>query len=134
MKDYSLNYDDSKKFILSYKIENKKILAKFANGDLLVIPYSEENENKIISKMEEQARNAKVKEPLPFDLILMITQPLCLPFAIRNFINNVDWFYGILLGIIASGAIWYPAKVIALAKLIPNQRFSDTTEVINPYK
>ena len=26
MKDYSLNYDDSKKFILSYKIENGKIV------------------------------------------------------------------------------------------------------------
>ena len=28
MKDYSLNYDDSKKFILSYKIENGKIVEK----------------------------------------------------------------------------------------------------------
>ena len=31
MKDYSLNYDDSKKFILSYKIENGKIVAKLTN-------------------------------------------------------------------------------------------------------
>ena len=53
MKDYSLNYDDSKKFILSYKIENGKIVAKLASGESCTVPYSEENENKIIFRMEE---------------------------------------------------------------------------------
>ena len=33
MKDYSLNYDDSKNFILSYKIENEKIVAKLDAKD-----------------------------------------------------------------------------------------------------
>ncbi len=112
MLDYSLNYDDSKKFILFYKIENGKIVAKLASGELYTVPYSEENENKIISRMEEQARYA---QPYPLeadDKILAISQPLVLPMAIMNFINNPGWFFGIVLAIIAEGAIHYPAKAL----------------------
>ena len=112
MKDYSLNYDDSKKFILSYKIENGKIVAKLASGELYTVPYSEENENKIISRMEEQARYAQLKPLKATDKILAIRQPLVLPIAIINFVNNGGWFYGIILAVIAAGAIGYPAKVI----------------------
>lgn len=92
MKDYSLNYDDSKKFILSYKIENGKIVAKLASGESCTVPYSEENENKIISRMEEQARYAQPKPLKMLDKILTISQPLMLPIAIMNFVNNVDGF------------------------------------------
>ena len=112
MKDYSLNYDDSKKFILSYKIENGKIVAKLASGESYTVPYSEENENKIISRMEEQARFAQPKPLQMLDKILTISQPLMLPIAIMNFVNNGGWFYGMLLAIIAEGAIYYPAKTI----------------------
>lgn len=112
MKDYSLNYDDSKKFILSYKIENGKIVAKLASGELYTVPYSEENENKIISRMEKQARYAEPKPLKTLDKILAISQPLVLPIAIMNFVNNVGWFYGIMLAIIVEGAIYYPAKAI----------------------
>lgn len=112
MKDYSLNFDDSKKFILSYKIENGKIVAKLASGELYTVPYSEENENKIISRMEKQARYAQPKPLQTLDKILTISQPLILPIAIMNFVNNGGWFYGILLAIIAEGAIYYPAKSI----------------------
>jgi len=112
MKDYSLNYDDSKKFILSYKIENGKIVAKLASGELYTVPYSEENENKIISRMEEQARYAQLKPLKATDKILAISQPLILSIAIINFVNNGGWFYGTILAVIAAGAIGYPAKVI----------------------
>ena len=110
MKDYSLNYDDSKKFILSYKIENGKIVAKLASGESCTVPYSEENENKIISRMEEQARYAQPKPLRMLDKILTISQPLMLPIAIMNFVNNGGWFYGMFLAIIVEGAIYYPAK------------------------
>ncbi len=112
MKDYSLNYDDSKKFILSYKIENGKIVAKLASGESYTVPYSEENKNKIISRMEEQARYAQQKPLKMQDKILTISQPLILPIAIMNFVNNGGWFYVMLLAIIAAGAIYYPAKTI----------------------
>ena len=106
------NYDDSKKFILSYKIENGKIVAKLASGESCTVPYSEENENKIISRMEEQARYAQPKPLRMLDKILTISQPLMLPIAIMNFVNNGGWFYGMFLAIIVEGAIYYPAKTI----------------------
>lgn len=112
MKDYSLNFDDSKKFILSYKMENGKIVAKLASGELYTVPYSEENENKIISRMEEQARYAQPKPLQTLDKIFTISQPLLLPIAIMTFVNNGGWFNGIILAIVAGGAIYYPAKAI----------------------
>lgn len=60
MKDYLLNCDDSRRNILSYKIKNGEIVAKLASGELYIIPYSDENENTIISKMEEQVRKAQI--------------------------------------------------------------------------
>ena len=62
--------------------------------------------------MEEQARYAQPKPLRMLDKILTISQPLMLPIAIMNFVNNGGWFYGILLAIIAEGAIYYPAKTI----------------------
>ncbi len=112
MKDYSLNIYDSKTFILSYKIENGKIIAKLASGELYTIPYSRENENIIISRMEMQARNAQLKSLKTMDIILSITQPFVLPIAIMNFLNHGGWFYGIILAILVEGAIYYPTKII----------------------
>lgn len=112
MKDYSTNSYDQKKYILSYKIENGKIVAKLASGELYTIPYNEENEQAVISKMEMQARNATTKPLQVMDKVLSITQPLILPIAIANFINNVGWFYGIILAVILGGAIVHPAKRI----------------------
>lgn len=112
MKDYSLNFDDSKKFILSYKIENGKIIAKLASGKSYVIPYSEENEFTIISRMEYQARNAQPKPLKTYDKIFAIIQPLILPIVIMHFVRYGGWGCGIILGIVAEQAIYYPAKVI----------------------
>ena len=112
MKDYSLNFDDSKKFILSYKIENGKIIAKLASGELYTVPYSDENENKIISKMEDQARYAQTKPLKTLDKILILSQPIVLPMAIINFINNGGWFYGMLLAMLVIETIYYPTKAI----------------------
>ncbi len=112
MKDYSLNFDDPKKFILSYKIENGKIIVKLASGGLYTVPYSEDNENTIISRMESQARNAQPKQLKAIDKILSITQPLILPLAIMNFVTYGGWFYAIMLAILVEGAIYYPARRI----------------------
>lgn len=112
MKDYSLNTDEQKKYILSYKIEDGKIIAKLASGESYTIPYTEENEQSVISKMEVQARNAEVKPLSMMDKILSVSQPLILPIAIANFINYGGWFYGIVLAILVEGAIVYPAKRI----------------------
>lgn len=62
MKDYSLNNDDRKRFILSYVVENGTIVAKLASGEEYVVSYSEENEQNILNRMKNQANNAIDKE------------------------------------------------------------------------
>ena len=78
MKDYLLNCDDSRRNILSYKIKNGEIVAKLASGELYTIPYSDENENTIISRMEEQARKSQITPLKKTEKIF----PLLLPFII----------------------------------------------------
>ena len=43
---------------------------------------------------------------------LAIVNPLVLPFAIMNFVNNGTFINGIVLALIAGGAIYYPTKAI----------------------
>ena len=92
MKDYSLNDDERKQYILSYKIEDEKIIAKLASRESYIIPYTKENEQLVIAKMEKQARKAKVKPLSLTEKILAVSQPLILPVAIFNFISNGGWF------------------------------------------
>jgi len=54
MKDYSQNYEDSKKFILGYDIVEGDIVIKFSNGEKYVVPNNEKNIEIILKKMEEQ--------------------------------------------------------------------------------
>lgn len=54
MKDYSLNYEDSKTFILNYKIEHNQIIVILASGENYVIPYSLENEKNLLERMKKQ--------------------------------------------------------------------------------
>ena len=60
MKDYTLNYEDSKKFILNYAIEGNKIIIHYASGGKQTIPYTKETEQLILAIMENQARGAWV--------------------------------------------------------------------------
>ena len=63
MKDYSLNLEERKDFILGYDItEEGMINIKFANGVLWPIPYNKENEKKVLEKMEKQLVNSSVIE------------------------------------------------------------------------
>lgn len=112
MKNYSQSDLDAKQFILSYELEQGKIFVKLASGEIYSIPYTRENEKNVIARMEKQAREAQPKELKMLDKIMSVTQPLILPISIINFMNNGGWFYAFLLGIILSGAIYYPIKVI----------------------
>ena len=58
MKNYSLNYEDSKTFILNYKIEDNQIIVNLASGEEYVIPYSLENEKNLLNRMKEQVLNS----------------------------------------------------------------------------
>lgn len=54
MKDYTFNNEDKKMFILSYKIKKDNIIIKLASKEKYIIPYSIENEQKILERMKEQ--------------------------------------------------------------------------------
>ena len=54
MKDYSLNLEDSKTFVLNYTIKGNEITVNLANGENYVIPYTTENEVKLLEKMKIQ--------------------------------------------------------------------------------
>lgn len=54
MNVYTLNIEDRKKFILNYKIKNGNIIIRLASKEKYVIPYTEENEQKILERMKKQ--------------------------------------------------------------------------------
>lgn len=62
MKDYSLNDEERKNFVLNYTKEEETITANFADGSSYTVPNTENNENKIEGKMIEQVVSSKVKE------------------------------------------------------------------------
>lgn len=69
MKDYSIDSEESKMFILNYGIKNENIIVKRAEGENFIIPYSTENENKIIERMKEQINDTAAFEGLQKDEI-----------------------------------------------------------------
>lgn len=62
MKDYSLNDEERKNFVLNYTKEEETITANFADGSSYTVPNTENNENKIEGKMIEQVVSSKEKE------------------------------------------------------------------------
>ena len=62
MKDYSLNEEERKEFILNYAKEEDTITANFADGSSYIIPNTESNENKLEGKMIEQVANSKERK------------------------------------------------------------------------
>jgi len=58
MLDYSLNDNEKENFILNYEINGDEIKVNVASGDEYSVPYTKENEENIIKKMEEQISNA----------------------------------------------------------------------------
>lgn len=61
MKDYSMNCNERKDFILGYDIDEKHdtIIVNFANGEKWVVPYNDINESKLIEKMEQQVKDSE---------------------------------------------------------------------------
>lgn len=81
MKDYALNKKDKRMFILNYKIIDNQIIVNLASKEEFVIPYTEDNERKILDIMEKQVENSdklvsKQEKRLRFNFILAM---LCCP-------------------------------------------------------
>ena len=114
MKDYSLNRKDSESFILSYTIEDGNIVAKTASGELITVPYSVENENQILSKMEKQAKRTKLKPLTLVDKILTVSQPLVfLPIVILKLIHYGGLYNAIIALMVVVTSLYFPAQTIS---------------------
>lgn len=59
MKNYELDIENSKRFILNYKIVNEEIIINLGTGEKYPIPYTIENEKRILEKMKRQVENCK---------------------------------------------------------------------------
>lgn len=57
MKDYTLNKEDERTFILNYEVKDNKIIVNFASGKKYEVPYTEEDEKIILTLMKEQVNN-----------------------------------------------------------------------------
>lgn len=57
MRDYSLNSEERKQFILYYTVVDSNLIVKLASGEDYVIPYNEVNVQKVLSRMEKQVEN-----------------------------------------------------------------------------
>jgi len=59
MKNYELDIENSKRFILNYEIVNEEIIINLGTGEKYPIPYTIENEKRILEKMKKQVENCK---------------------------------------------------------------------------
>ena len=94
MKDYSLNLEERKNFILGYNItKDGQIKVKFATGKSWYLPYDETNENKLLKKMEEQVAQRQDNQN---GIVEGIKLKTC---AFIAFLANLSVFYMISTGI-----------------------------------
>jgi hypothetical protein len=119
MKDHSKNKEDARTYILSYEVINNEIILKLASGEKYIVPYSEENEMKVIDKMENQALFCKtpttVNDITVFQYFIGLGA-LWLPASgvlqTIRFINNPGVYSGIWMVLHGLGAVFCVANVL----------------------
>lgn len=62
MKDYSLNEEERKNFVLNYDENEEELTANMASGNSFTIPNTETNVSKLEEKMIDQVINSKEKK------------------------------------------------------------------------
>lgn len=112
MKNYALNKEEAHDYILSYRVEKDKIILKLPRHTYTKIPYSLENETKILNIMRSQIPDKKTrirsKEICIILLILLASFfiPACVVAAITKIglLSLPSVLFGIV-GLIIGGAI-----------------------------
>lgn len=144
MKDYSLNDDERKNFVLNYdKLSESSISVNFADGKIYFIPNTESNENKLESKMIEQVSNcdgkiSKLHRSNAINTLLIM--PFITLISIGIFSSNINGativsklFMTLFASLIANIPIF--TKVIKnnilLNDIKKNKFFVENQEVIN---
>ena len=143
MKDYSMNLEERKKFILGYKIKEGFMKVKYALGFKDNIPHNEENEKIVLDKMKKQVSKVdgekfikKEKDNISCCLslgsVFVIASILlfCMKMALgmEIFANIFKYVFAV------GGIILIPKGFISLSKLQDykkNKRFVEVEEKIN---
>jgi len=132
-----------KDFILNYVVDGNLIKVNYANGDVYPLPYSKENENKVLEKMEEQVDNSfnysigieKKKNKARFWMIYDSAFIALNVFFIV--VSNINFFNGLAivlfsLGFVANAKSFKECNKI-LKDIEKNQLFLNNVERINNY-
>ncbi len=61
MKDYTNNQEDKINFVKNFKVYNGDIIAHMGDNTKVKVPYTEENEQKLLRRMRNQTKNIKQK-------------------------------------------------------------------------
>ena len=139
MKDYSLNEEERKNFILNYTKEEETITVNFADGSNYTIPNTESNENKLEGKMivansKERKHKAISSTGIAIVIIFLFTA------ASLNgayWLGNMPQINEIALGLGIAAVVNIPmfAKIIKNNSLLrdieKNKFFVKNQEVIN---
>lgn len=143
MKDYSMNLEERKKFILGYKIKSGFMKVKYALGFKDKIPYNEENEAKVLDKMKGQVLKVNKdkfiktkKNNIMFDFAVgtgcSIGSILFFCTGINSGLEIVAWIMGSVFAI--GGIILIPSGFMLINVLNDykkNRRFIDIEDDIN---
>ncbi|MGM9876658.1 MAG: hypothetical protein ACI310_05470 [Bacilli bacterium] len=142
MKDYSLNDDERKNFVLNYDKTDESITVNFAGGNSYVIPNTESNENKLESKMIEQVLNcddkeSRLKKSNTISVLFTVAAIILASIGL-SIINGITIINKLIISIVAGIVLSIPVfivNVIVNNKLLKdikkNKFFVEHQEVIN---
>lgn len=141
MKDYSLNEEERKSFVLNYTKDEDTLTVNYADGSSFTIPNTDNNENKLEGKMVDQVTNSKRKKSeLESSIVITIFLIFCLT---TLSVNGASWLLNmssikemaIGLGIAVVVDIPMLAKIIKNSSILKdikkNSYFVENQEVIN---
>lgn len=139
MKNYSLNFEDSKTFILNYKVEDNQIIVNLASRENYVIPYTLENEKILLERMKTQVLNSREfeyeqKKIFYLYMILATYCGIALPiFVIGD--TTIPFLDVIGAGLSAFSTIYGVYKMIDIKRKIKdinkNKMFLNNEEILN---
>ena len=122
MKDYSISKEDAKTFVLKYEINRKDnlITVYLASKQTVTIPYSVENEKKILEKMKTQILSSNYK-PNYEPAVACIFSTLIPTAFLQYFVNSTNY-----LGFLTSiGAVVFLVGTASLIQISNDIKIDD---------
>lgn len=142
MLDYAYSKDERKDFILYYEDKGENLQVYLANGDDYPVPNTLENENKLLSQMEEQVKDvwsfkSKKEKAKKSNLFWAIYDLVFLTINTVFMITNPGVVTGVCIGLfILCGAVnvaGYKNNKRILEDINKNQLFINNKKRINEF-